>query len=389
MRPLLTLLPLLLLAAPAAHSAQPAEPAMVLRGKVVDMTGAAVPRARFTIEFMKKRSSASVDRSGAFALMIPLPTPERLRSAACSLRVFATTKGMRLVLPNGDPALSVHLRVARADSSENVVARSNDERVAAMAALAVATRRPLAEVEGLRMMGLEGERVGDPPSVGLPHVAQVAVTPLPPASASKPADKGKSAAAKPAGTSTGPTAALPSPAPAASTAKSSAPKSGKSSSSSATKSTKPPAKSSSAAKPSTSGTTSSAGKSSGSPVVTVSPPADPAPPPSTPAASAPSDCTCRIKGTVELDSNPPPTGPVGVVVWVDGSPNIRGSVELALGSPRPFELLDVPCGTTQLRVQVSAERSYLLQSPGAVEGLSCTRGGLIQPRIILVPRKGF
>ncbi len=76
-------------------------------------------------------------------------------------------------------------------------------------------------------------------------------------------------------------------------------------------------------------------------------------------------------------------------MWVDGAPTLRTSVELALGSPRSFELLDVPCGPAQLRVQVSAERAYVLRSPELLEGLSCTRGGLLQPRIVLVPRKGF
>jgi hypothetical protein len=344
------------------------------------MTGAAVPKARFVIESGKKRNSASVDRSGAFALMLPLPTPERLRAAPCSVRVFASTKGMRLVLPNGDPALSVRLQIDRADSADRVVARSNDERVAAMAALAVASRRPLAEVEGLRMMGLAGERLGDPPSVAMPHVAQVAVVPLPapvavaPAKTAAPKTKAPSKSSAQEKSTTEKTAATKPPATPSS-------KSSKS-----TTAAKPPAKSSSS-------------KNAGSAVVTVTPPADShaaAPPPAAPAPAEPSksdppksDCGCRIKGTVELVSNPPPTEPVGVVIWVDGAPQIRDSVELALGSPRPFELLDVPCGTTQLRVQVSAERSYLLQSPGVIENLSCTNGRLIQPRIVLVPRKGY
>src|SRR5204863_4029644 len=138
----------------AAHP--PADPALVLRGKVVDGTGTPVPRARFVLE-AKRRTNTNADEKGAFALMLPLPTPERLRAAPCSVRVFATAKGMRLVLPNGDPALKVVLRIERGDSSDLVVARSNDERLAAMAAMAVASRRPLAELDGLRMLGLQGE----------------------------------------------------------------------------------------------------------------------------------------------------------------------------------------------------------------------------------------
>jgi len=389
MRPLIAvLIALAVMTVVPAAAPNPAEPALILRGKVVDMSGVAIPHARLVIQSGKKRSNASVDQSGAFALMLPLPTPERLRAAACSVRVFATTKGMRLVLPNGDPALSVLLRIERADSADKVVASSNDERVAAMAALAVATRKPLAEVEGLRLMGLEGERIGDPPSVLMPHVAQVAVMPLPVAAPvaakpppakpppAKPTQAKTSTAAKPVATTGTGAAAPPSSAP-------------KPPATPSTKSTKG-GSSTSAAKPPATKSTPPASKS-GTTIVTVTTPADShavvavVPP----IPTGPPECGCRIKGTVELVANPPPTEPVVVVVWVDGAPTLRTSVELALGSPRPFELLDVPCGPAQLRVQVSAERSYVLRSPELLEGLSCTRGGLLQPRIVLVPRKGF
>src|SRR5262245_20174009 len=117
MRPLL-LIPILLLVTPGlARAAKPsADPALVLRGKVVDGTGAPVPRARFVLD-AKRRTSTNADQSGAFALMLPLPTPERLRTEACSVRVFATAKGMRLVTPTGDPALKIVLRIERGDSA--------------------------------------------------------------------------------------------------------------------------------------------------------------------------------------------------------------------------------------------------------------------------------
>jgi hypothetical protein len=390
MRPLPVILILLLLTPGFAHAASPpADPALVLRGKVVDGTGMPVPRARFVLE-ARRRTNTNADEKGAFALMLPLPAPERLRSAPCSVRVFATAKGMRLVLPNGDPALKVVLRIERGDSADLVVARSNDERLAAMAAMAVASRRPLAELEGLRMLGLQGERVGDPPDPLMPHVAKVAVSP-PPVATAPPEKKKKATESKKAATGTdaaSKTVAAKTPAPAAKPAATKS-KDQPAKTTSSPKPTTPPAKSSGSGKVTASTSTRTVKEPvspiPGTPVVVTELPTAPPPEPPPPAG----DCSCRFKGTVEIVSDPPPTTPVGIVVWVDGAPGIRDSIELALGSPRPFELLGIPCGTVQLRVQVSSEKNYVLRSPTMLENLSCTKGGLIQPRIVLIPRRGL
>jgi hypothetical protein len=390
MRPLFVIPFILLLTSGIARAAHPpVDPALVLRGKVVDGTGTPVPRARFVLE-AKRRTNTNADEKGAFALMLPLPSPERLRAAPCSVRVFATAKGMRLVLPNGDPALKVVLRIERGDSSDLVVARSNDERLAAMAAMAVASRRPLAELDGLRMLGLQGERVGDPPDPLMPHVAKIAVMPAPVAVA--PPEKEKKKAAEPKKTVAKPDTASKTVAVNTTQAAAKPPATKTKDKPKTTTSPKPPAQ---PAKTSTSGkvTASTSTKTikepvspiPGTPVVVTEIPGAPPPEPPPPAG----DCSCRFKGTVEIVSDPPPTAPVGIVVWVDGAPGIRDSIELALGSPRPFELLGIPCGAVQLRIQVSSERNYVVRSPATLENLTCTKGGLIQPRIVLIPRRGL
>jgi hypothetical protein len=107
------------------------------------------------------------------------------------------------------------------------------------------------------------------------------------------------------------------------------------------------------------------------------------PRPATPAPAT--GCSCRIKGTVELMMDPPPTEPVGVAVWAEDAPTIRDSVVIALGPPRPFELLGLPCGSHHLVVRSSSRRPYVIAEPRDMT-LPCSAGQLLQPRIVLRPR---
>jgi hypothetical protein len=105
-----------------------------------------------------------------------------------------------------------------------------------------------------------------------------------------------------------------------------------------------------------------------------------------PATTAPAGgCSCRIKGTVELMMDPPPTEPVGVAVWAEDAPTIRDSVVIALGPPRPFELLGLPCGSHHLLVRSSSRHPYVIAEPRDMT-LPCSAGQLLQPRIVLRPR---
>jgi hypothetical protein len=94
---------------------------------------------------------------------------------------------------------------------------------------------------------------------------------------------------------------------------------------------------------------------------------------------------CRIKGTVELVMDPPPTEPVGVAVWVEDVPAVRDSVVIALGPPRSFELVNLPCGTHRLKVKSSSHRPYVVSDPHELT-MPCNGGQLLQPRIVLRPR---
>jgi hypothetical protein len=276
------------------------------------------------------------------------------------------------------------------EHGERAVVRANDERVAAIAAGLVAAGHGTATADSVRFLALDGERVGDPPFAKMPHLAQAAmattipapepapretvltppgvayhkpVSPIPtgfdPESRpAAPVDAPRTAATKSAaGTTAKPTSSAVDPAP-----KASAPSSG--------------SKSKNAAK-------AAATKTATTPVkVTVSDGAGaeshPGPPP------APG-CVCRIKGTVELMMDPPPTEPVGVAIWAEDYPALRDSVVIALGPPRSFELVGLPCGSHHLLVRSTSRRPYVIAEPRDMN-LPCGSGQLLQPRIILRPR---
>jgi hypothetical protein len=103
-------------------------------------------------------------------------------------------------------------------------------------------------------------------------------------------------------------------------------------------------------------------------------------------AAVPGDsCACRIQGTVELRSEGRLSRPLRVTVALRGLSGIRSTVELFMGSPRPFTLERVQCGSLSLEVTWNSGRRYRLEDPAAARELSCRDGRLLQPRLILVP----
>lgn len=110
-----------------------------------------------------------------------------------------------------------------------------------------------------------------------------------------------------------------------------------------------------------------------------------------PAGAAPPDtepnawCTCRVEGFVEVQSEQRMNGFLRVRVWLEHHPEIRGEVELFMGSPRSFVLRSVPCGPHRIRFETMSKQSFDLVSPEPK--VDCTDGGVRQVRLVLEPSK--
>jgi len=374
---------LVLSVVPAAEGAAPS-PELVLAGIVSDGAGRPVSGAHVVV-VGERRTTVVTGHDGDFRVRAPLPGIERLRAVPCTLQVFVTAKKLRVMLPRGDASLTMALSIESSpDHGERAVVRANDERVAAIVAGLAAAGRGVAIADSVRFLALDGERVGDPPLAKMPHMVQVAMaTTIPePAPAARetvltppgvayhapipPIPTGLEAASRPA-------APVESPKPTA--AKSPATTAAKPKVTAAD----PPPKNN----PTSSGSKSKTAAKAATPVkVTVSDGAAAETRPTSPAAGS---CACRIKGTVELMMDPPPTEPVGVAIWAEDYPALRDSVVLALGPPRPFELVGLPCGSHHLLVRSSSRRPYVIAEPRDMT-LPCGGGQLLQPRIVLRPR---
>jgi hypothetical protein len=407
---------LLTSAASAARAARPSAE-LVLAGVVSDGAGRPVPGAHVVV-LAERRTSVVTGHDGGFRVRTVLPTVDHLRAAPCTVQVFVTAHKLRMVLPRGDASLTMALSVESSpERGERAIVRANDERVAAIAAGLLAAGSGVATADSVRFLALDGERVGDPPFAKMPHVAQIALaTTIPeplaavretvqtppgpaPQHAVSPMPAGLDLASRPAAPvdhapsathaapATAKAAASPSPAPAHKAATPAATPSAKAPASAAGKATAsaadPAPKTTSApaggAKPSAS---KSAAKAVAPVKVIVNDGAPGAGPAAPPAAGS---CTCRIKGTVELMMDPPPTEPVGVAIWAEDYPALRDSVVIALGPPRPFELVGLPCGGHHLLVRSSSRHSYVIAEPRDMT-LPCSAGLLLQPRIVLRPR---
>lgn len=103
-----------------------------------------------------------------------------------------------------------------------------------------------------------------------------------------------------------------------------------------------------------------------------------------PAAS--DSCSCRIEGTVEVDSDRPLTDRTPVAVSLVWHPAIADTIELFMGSPRKFELPAAPCGPQRLRLVNLGGTRFDVISRQAMAGFRCERGALRQFRLVLRPR---
>jgi hypothetical protein len=102
-----------------------------------------------------------------------------------------------------------------------------------------------------------------------------------------------------------------------------------------------------------------------------------------PAASGDS-CTCRIEGTVEVDSDRSLPERERVAVSLVTSAAIADTIELFMGSPRSFALPVVPCGPQRLKIVSLGTVRYEVISHEAV--FPCERGARYPIRVVLRPR---
>jgi hypothetical protein len=110
------------------------------------------------------------------------------------------------------------------------------------------------------------------------------------------------------------------------------------------------------------------------------------PAPQTTATEAPAPCTCTVRGTVEVRRGRPLSERERVEVSIAGMPAPRDTVELYMGSPRPFELLQVPCGVQRLEVRPLGRRRLASASEVALEPFDCLTGSLRQIHVVLEPK---
>jgi hypothetical protein len=103
-------------------------------------------------------------------------------------------------------------------------------------------------------------------------------------------------------------------------------------------------------------------------------------------ASASDSCECRITGTVEVESDKPLKRPERVEVSLVWHPEVRDTVELFMGSPRPFELGPTRCGLQRLRLKVLTPGRFDVRSPDAMAGFRCDGDRVVEQRVVLVPR---
>jgi hypothetical protein len=71
-----------------------------------------------------------------------------------------------------------------------------------------------------------------------------------------------------------------------------------------------------------------------------------------------------------------------VTVWIMDAPACRDSVELFMGSPRPFRLGSVPCGRHELEIRTSTSKRFTIVSPVPAT-FDCIADRLRQIRVVL------
>src|SRR4029077_1883983 len=74
-------------------------------------------------------------------------------------------------------------------------------------------------------------------------------------------------------------------------------------------------------------------------------------------------CRCRIRGTIEAQTERPLSSPLEVTLTVRGAPALVSHVRLDMGSPREFTFERVPCGQRVLDIALASGRRFTVVRP--------------------------
>jgi hypothetical protein len=334
-----------LLVAAAVSSAHAADRhSLVVRGTVVDVAGDPMASARVFLEGPNPASS-NVDANGRFTLRVPIADWSALERAPLALWVDAGRTGWTFNLPEGAPALRLEISAHKeAAGARRCVIRSNDAVVTSKLARGIERRGALRDTIELRFVGAAGPDAGfrDLPMFSMEEVAVAAPV----------------VAKSPSPAPPKPVVTPPKPA--------------------AVDSSRPPV----VAVESTQVAPKSATSFDSLAAIVVVRPGDTVAV-KTPSSTSGGDCACRIEGTVEVYSREPLSGRTPVVFWLEGNRAVRDSVELFMGSPRPFVLNAKGCGNHRVRYEVRGRQRFNLASPDPV--IDCTGQRTRQVRIVLAP----
>ena len=411
---------LVLVLASPADAALKDKKTLVIEGRTIDAEGFPIPKVRVALEGPRRRSVMS-NVDGQYSLRIPIGTPSDLKRAPLRLALVAERRGERFTIPGGDRRLGLEIGLEAVGSEPGrCVARSNDERVAASAARIVALE---GDVVGLVVVNFIGAPGAEPAGNAWPALTQVAQAAL-----SFPLS--------------GPVASLPAAERAPAVTRAAPEKPARSSWSilgdrsprkSRTDEHRRGGSRDSGAEGERRARLSAGGESGGRaphdheittakgqdadraaldrslpPAPPPSPSPTPPPPPSiipepppassraralplvirnpSPTRSRPDSCECRVEGTVEVQTGAPIKNPERIEVSLQWYPQLRDTVDLFMGSPRPFRLPVAPCGPQRLRLRVLTSGRFDVSSRQAMAGFRCDGSRVFQPRIVLVPR---
>jgi hypothetical protein len=323
---------------PAVLVAGTRGPALTIRGTALLSAGDPVYKAHVTATAGRRNVTATDDR-GRFTLDLPLPDPASLGKDSTTIQIWIAARSLHFTMPDGQWSLGLVLKLEHdADGASRVVARSNDARLAECAARAIASRSHV-EIDSIRFTGQLGEASYDPYP---PRCLERAEAPL--------AEAGAAGGTKPAHPSSDAGAAV------------------------------------------------TAGVAAGSAAGHGSPPSASSAPLSAPAPAYVADslryqrtpedtmCSCRIAGTVEAGGGPL-RAPLRIVVSLEGLGAPRDTVTLDMGSPRAFDLRDVPCGPRRLVMRpLGGKPHFTVVDPNHSLRLDCERDRRAQPQVVVLLR---
>jgi hypothetical protein len=391
---------------------------LVVRGRVTDSEGWPVTGARVT-SAGSHRSSVTVDKNGAFVLLVPVGSLEDVAARPFEVTVDVLRRGWRFSLPGGAPRLGIALSLSDAGSGvARGRVRSNEARAATAVAEALVLDGNASALVEMNFIGIEsavtdpaaprldaeqevtlaGVRIGAPP--GAPPAAreQRSALPLEPATGSSTTPQ-PAPAKPPAAEAASPRPSRASPPPPAPKPRVGIP---------AEPERRPPPAPPLAVTTRDDTTSDAPTVASrvprGTPIVhpgqkpideatadlrpTTPPVLYPQPPRTRPAPDVPGtlECECRLYGTVEVFSERPLPEPTRFVVSLREHAALRDTVELFMGSPRSFDFRAVPCGATRLDVRSLSTRRFALTSREGQEPIPCERDGQHHLRLVLEPR---